>query len=613
LSDFDRDFTSEPSISRFPAKAPPAAAPKPAAEPAPPPARVALASDSPVAPDAYAPPLTCTVRLARFADVAGVAPTPFALGLIAPAGGGKTSALGWIQGRVAKSALAIARFEAAALAAEPERTLAAGIWRALSPTQGALVAAAAREAEDFVGDAGAAAHAAHDKLDGLRKKLVSERQALADQQARRAALPETVLYDMPGTQVDHFARRMRGAFEARMRVFGLAGDPLLTFKDLTRDLAALEGWARLFACFRALYAYRGQTSLLVYAVLLYLLSQGLDWASARRADWLGWLSRANDAGAQTADVLRDHLGLLNSAASLALLLALVCLGLNLWRAYGFCAPLLRAAKKLDEDVAARTPESDEAVATQARVVERLVAQTTAARQQAADADRRAEGGGVLQEAPAFLERDALAQRRDQALRFLDIVSVGLAKKNARVAVMIDGFEKAGGALFERLGALLARPGVVAMFALDPGLVEPQAQARLLQLPLRLDGNVIDPPAFAPLDAPLSPLEDRLLLALTPLVGETPRAKKRLRNFYVFLRPVRGADDKLAPALALALAAEMGGGAAREALETLVAGGHPDAARAKVFVDCLKAAQDIGGAIDAETLRRATALARLVAG
>jgi hypothetical protein len=290
--------------------------------------------------------------------------------------------------------------------------------------------------------------------------------------------------------------------------------------------------------------------------------------------------------------------------------------LNLWRAYSFCAPLLRAAKKLDEDVAARTHECDEAVAAMARAVERLAAQTAAAKQQAAEAERRAEGAGALQQnPPAFLERDALGQRRDQALGFLHALSAGLAKNNARLLVIVDGFEKvgAGGALLERLGALLARPGLVCMFALDPGLSDAQTQARLLQLPLRLNAGVIDPPAYAPLDAPLSPLEDRLLAALTPLVGDTPRAKKRLRNLYLVLRPARGGDDKLAPALAFALAAEMGGGAEREALATLVTGGHLDAARAPMFAEFIKVAQDIGGPIDAETLRRAAALARAVAG
>jgi hypothetical protein len=580
---------------------------------------VAFASDAPLKPEAYAPPPGLTGLLWRFADLARVAPTPFTLALVAPAGGGKSSALGWVAAKLAGGP-PLVRLDAADLAAEPELALAGGLYRALASTQGALVEAAAREAEDFGADAGAVFRTAQERLDGLRRKLTAERQALADCEARRAALPDTLLYDSPGSQVDALARRVRGGFEARMREFGLKGDALLTFKDLTRDLAAREGFAgRLLSCGRALYAYAGQTSLLVYAVLFYLLGQGLGWLAVHKADWLGWLAHANDAGAQTADFLRDRLGFLEFGVTVASVLALGCLGLNLWRAFFFCAPLLRAASLLDQEVAERALAYDHAVADHGRAVERMAPQALAAAQQARDAELRAESAGAPKDPPAFLERGPERRRRDQALGFLHVLSAGLEGGNARLAVAIDGFEKvgpAGGALFERLAGLLARPGLVALFALDPELVSAQAQARLLQLPLRLNAAPIDPPALAPLEAPLSPLEERMLGALAPLMAldsATPRAARRLRNYYGFLRPAQGADDRLAPALAFALAAEIGGGAERDALEALVKGDRPDAARAPRFAELLKVAQDVGGPIDAEALRRAWALAGAVAG
>jgi hypothetical protein len=617
VTDFERDFLSEPAITRFPgAHRPPptpSAAPAPSAEPAPA-APSAFASDSPLAPEAFAPPPGLAGLLWRFADLARVAPTPFSLALVARAGGGKSSALGWVAAKLAGGP-PLVRLEAADLAAEPERALAAGLYRALAPTHGALVEAAAREAEDFGADAGAVLHAAQERLDGLRRKLLAERQALADSQARRAALPDTLLYDSPGSEADSHARRARAGFEARMRGFGMSADSLLTFKDLTRDLAAREGVvSRLMSCARALHAYAGQTSLLVYAALFYLLGQGLGWLAQNKPVWLGWLSHANDAGAQTADYLRDRLGFLESGVTVATLLALACLGLNLWRAYGFCAPLLRGARLLDEEVAARAHELDHAVADHGRAVERLAAQVFDAAQQAQDAQTRAERAGAPRNPPAFLTREAEQHRRDQALGFLHALASALARKNARLAVAIDGFEKlgaGGGALFERLGVLLARPGFVALFALDPALVPAQAQARLLQLPLRLDAGPLDPPALAPLDAPLSPLEERLLEALAQGPAN-PRATRRLRNFYGFLRPAQGGDDPLAPALAFALAAELGGGAEREALEALVRGGHSDAARAPGFAELLRAAQEVGGPIEAEALRRAWALASTLA-
>ncbi|PPQ26476.1 hypothetical protein CCR94_22920 [Rhodoblastus sphagnicola] len=599
VTDLESDFPSEPSISRFRAPKPPPAHPSNLAAPAlshSGAAPAAFASDSPLAPEAYAPQGSL---LTRFAELAGAAPTPFALALVAPAGGGKTSALGWIAARLDKAALV--RFEAADLAAEPERALAAGLYRALAPTQGALVEAAAREAEDSA--AGGAL--AQDRLDDLRKKLIAERQALANQQARRAALPETVLYDLPGAPVDQFARRMRGGFEARMRRFGLGGDPLLTFKDLTRDLAAHDGPGRLLASLRAVHGYRGQTNLLVYAVLFYLLAKGLDWLSLNKADWLGWLSRAHETGAQTADFLRDRIGLLESGATLAVALALACLGLNLWRAYSFAAPLLRAARQLDEDVATRAHEADHAVVEQRRVVERLAARTSAAAQQARDAELRAESAGAPKTQPGFLEPESARQRRDQALGFLAALSAALKAKNACVTVMVDGFEKAQDGLFECVAALLARPGFVGVFALEPAPCGAQARARLLQLPLRLD-VAAEPPALAPLDAPLSPLEERLLDALAPLAGHTPRAKKRLRNFYAFLRPAPDAEADLGPALALCLALKIGG--EHQALEAILQGG-PAPQRGEIFAT----AQRIAAPISPEALQRAAALAEALAG
>ncbi|PPQ40051.1 hypothetical protein SAMN06265338_101525 [Rhodoblastus acidophilus] len=597
MTDFERDFLSDPPISRFPAPKPAPAAP---AAPAPAPAvavSTAFVSDSPLPPEAYAPPQPAL--LARFADLAQVAPTPFALALAAPAGGGKSSALGWIAARLGSGA--VARFEAADLAVEPERALAAGLYRALAPTQGELVGAAAREA-DSAADAGAAARESQDRLDLMRKKLLTERQALSDLQARRAALSETLLYESPGSRVDHFARRMRGGFAERMRGFGLTGDPLLTFKDLTRDLAAHSGASRWFAGWRAVYAYRGQSRLLVYAALLYFLSQGLDWASRHRAEWLDWLSHAHEAGAQTADILRSRLGALDSGATLALLLALVCVGLNLWRAYSFFAPLLRAARLLDEEVAARAREADEAVVEQGSVVERLTARVAVEAQAARDAERRAEGAGALKNPAGFLAADAQRQRRDQALGFLDALSAALKAKNARLTVMVDGVET--DAALESIAALLARPGFVALFAVDPSLCGGRAQLRLLQVPMRLD-FAGETPALATLDAPLSAAESRLLDALTPVAGDTPRAKKRLRNFYLFLRPAPGGEADLGPALALCLAQKIGGH--HEALHAASQGLGPH--RAETFA----MAQQIAGPISSAALKRAAALAGALAG
>jgi hypothetical protein len=557
-------------------------------------------SDAPLAHWQYAPPQGLAALLARLADLAcsPATPTPFALALVAPAGGGKTSALGWLTARVgahggANGGLAVVRLEAAELAAEPESALAAGLFRALAPTHGALVAALAGDADDFGADPATLARSARDRLGELRDDLIAQRQALAELQARRAALSHTALYEQHGSKVDTYARRMAGAYESRMLGFGLTGDSLTTLKHRTRDLAAHDRFpARLLASLRSVYAYRGQAKLLLYAALLFVLGHGVAWL-AQRVDWLGILATASTALS---------------------LLALACLGVNLWRAYGFAAPVLRAAHLLDKDVAARARELDQAIAQKQSSVDLLAAEAAALEEKVGAAQQLVEAAGASNEPPVFMERESGARRRDPALGFLQGLSAALKEDNARLIVAIDGFEKitiargegAAGALFERLGDLLAQPGFIAVFALDPALCASETHARLLQVPLRLDVD-IDPPAFAPLDAPLSPREERLLAALTPLAGNTPRAKKRLRNAYAFLRP----EGELAVAVAFCLAVALGDDPAeRKALQSLLTGANIDidVAGAPRLAEFMAMAQEIGGPIDFATLRRASELA-----
>ena len=105
---------------------------------------------------------------------------------------------------------------------------------------------------------------------------------------------------------------------------------------------------------------------------------------------------------------------------------------------------------------------------------------------------------------------------------------------------------------------LARPGFIAVFALDRKVLGESTEnaTRRLQLSLNL-GAAPAEATFATWDAPLSPLEQRLLASLEPLAGDTPRARKRLRNLYRFLRPPFDAPDDLAPALAFMLAVDLG--------------------------------------------------------
>jgi len=542
-------------------------APRPATAAAAPAAAAPFETDAPAAPTAFAGAPQLLVLLRRLAEFLrrADAPTPFAIGLLSAAGGGKTSAFNWLTNSLAApDAPPVVKLRADELADEPERALGAALYRALSPLYGPLAQEAAEDGAHRSADAGAAARAANEKLDTLRKRLVSEQENLAQTEARRAALAETLLYETPGARVDAYARRQRGAFESRLRRFGFAGDPLHGFKDRVRDLVEAGGFfPRLGAALRAIYAYRGQTRLLVFSALSFGLMWGARWLAANKALWLAVLAGSGGVGPQTADYLRGHIGWLPQASQIFALLGLLLLALNFWRAFAFMQPLLHAAGLLDDEVEAKRHELDKTLAHQVHSVDLLGVEVATAARQASESERRASAAGASQQPPLFLESDPAAQKRAVARGFLESLSERIVHGKqgfapARLIVAIDGFERcaAPAAAFDRLHDLLARPGFVAVYALDPDAsgLTPADLARRLQLPLRIDaGGGEETTALAPLGAALSQAETQLIGALEPVAGETFRARKRFRNFYRFLRPAEEASPGLRAALALVLA------------------------------------------------------------
>lgn len=613
---------TEPQLPWTAETAPQAARPAPTAE-----GKASFESDAPAAPDKAGFAAPTQTLLKRLADLLrrSDSPTPFAIGLFAPAGAGKTSALNWLADNLkASGSPLVVAVRAADLAAAPERALAAALYRALSPRHGALAQEAAQEGAHFGADPGALARSAQDRLEALRRKLTAEKQALAQTETRRAALKETLLYETPGSRVDSYARKMRNAFEHRLRRFGFSGESLSVFKDLTRDVNESGGMiGRLLTSLRALYAYRGQTRLLVLAALSFGVNQGFTWLAANKPAVLGIFSSAGSIGVQTADFLQDKLDWLPLAARIFALIALALLGLNLWRAFEFMQPLVRAARLLDEDVLARRHEIDQTLAHQARTVEMMGSDADALARKAAEAERRAAAVGASKNPPLFLESDDAAQKSDYARGFLESLSELLTRgaisgAPRRLVVAVDGFEsvEAPAGLFGRVNDLLARPGLIAIYALDPRLFPTASDdfARRIQLPMRLDADShADLPALAPLDTPLSPLEARLVGALAPLAGDNPRAQKRLRNQFRFLRPAPGAPSGLTAALALFLAADVGASPAdRQALQrALIENGDFAPRGSAALHEALANATAIDGPISREDARRAAALARQV--
>ncbi len=471
----------EPQLSWPPAASPQNIPTAPAAQEAHPATApsASFEADAPAAPSRFALPPQTAALLIRLSELLRRpdAPTPFAIGLFAKAGGGKSSALNWLRASIpAPDGSPVAALKAVDLAVEPERALAAALFRALAPNFGPFANEAANEGAHFGSDAGALARAAHEKLDLLRRKLLTERQNLALTEARRAGLAESLLYDTPGSRVDAYARRIRAAFEPRLRRFGFSGDTLTGFKDFTRDLNETGGVkSRLVSACKAVYAFPGQIRLLVYAVLCFGLGWGASWLADNNTLWLNPINASGAQGAQAGDYLQHHLDWLTQSAHVLSLLGLALIGLNLWRAFSFMQPLFHAAGLLDEDVAAKRHELDQTLAHQARSVDLIGAEASAVAAKAADADRRAAAAGATKNPPLFLETDAATQKRDFSLGFLQALSAAIEKGGPgapkKLIVTVDGFEGVAdpAALFDRLHDLLARPGFVAVYAINPGL------------------------------------------------------------------------------------------------------------------------------------------------
>ena len=598
------------------------------ARPAPAPAEKVLFE-----PDAPAPPAKAAFTaqtqglLGRLADLLRRpdAPTPFAIGLFAPPGGGKSTAFNWLAEALIAAGAPVVAVRAADLAEEPERALAAALYRGLSPRFGALAQEAAREAPHFGADPGAVARATRDELQDMRRKLIAEKQALSESEMRRAALKDILLYETPGTRVDSYARKIRNAFEPRLRRFGFAGEALAAFKDLARDLNESRGLARrLLASLRGLYAFKGQARLLLLAALAFGAGKGAAWLAANKAGLLGLVASGGSIGVQSADFLQGHLGWLALAARFFTLIALALVGLNVWRAVNFMHPLIHAAGLLDQDVADKRHEVDLTLAHQARNVELMGGEVDALARKASEAERRANAAGASRNPPLFLESDEESLKRNHALGFLESLSdLALRATTAgaprRIVVAVDGYDGAARSadLFRRVHDLLARPGFVAVHALDPAFFADRGEeiARRIQLPLRLDGGLAgEPVALAPFDTPLAPLETRLTGAMAPLAGANPRAQKRLRNLFRFLRPPPDAPAGLAAALALFVAAEIGGGAEDRAALAQALGAEQGAfapAGSPALREAFANATAIGGPIGLEDARRAAALARHV--
>jgi hypothetical protein len=581
--------------------------------PTPTPVRVVFAGDPPEGTDTLGVDASVALLAELLAHRGTVAPV--SIGLLGGPGSGKSFALRRLVQRIrdlAAAATTAARgpflgrlhvqtLDAATLEGDPALALAAELHAGLRERYPEL----ARELAHAARDPHVVLRETSEKLDEARRRLDAERRTLEESGSRLARLTETVLYEAAGSQVDAYARANRPRIESRLAAFGIAGDPVRDYKDLVHGVAASGGGLGL--TLGAVHAYKGQTRLIVLAVVLALLGVGLGVALDTQDSWLASLHGGPPVLATASLWLADHMDLLTLARKVAFVLAGLAILANLVRALGFTRPILTGARLLRADVDTRRRELGALYAHQTKRADVLASDVERLSRAVAEAEARAGGHGGhagLVDTPPF-ETGARAQARGVfgALGTLSREDTrrpdGAARAPRRIVLALDHLDavapERARLILETLHRLAAASGLVTVIAADPrrlGLSVADLE-RLIQVPFRLDAKpesrdyaaiVSDilgrgpvPAPAKPIDAtrsvldePLSERQSALLATLAPLAGTSPRAIKRFVNLHGLARL---GGDCHEGALALMLALDQGGTAQeRQAVEEAMKGG-----------------------------------------
>ncbi len=637
----------------------------------------------PVLPGALQSPSTDTVLYADAGDTADVqqtseavrplaellvveaAQTPFLIGIVGPSGSGKSFALRRLveavevlagaAGRTSPtpflSRVVVVPVDAAGVSGDPACAIASAAFAALERDRdGVDYAALADEAAHAGTDPQRAAAAAAERHDEIGKRLEAERAARDEVEAKRARLTEALLYETAGSRIDAFIRASRASIEARLRRFDLAeGDPVANYRDLVRDLDSVGAASRASVAVRSIWAYRSQKRWLATAAIAFAVAFGLD--RMRDAQGAAWLRGLNAIIAPIPDWLAAHGDALETAIEGAVVVGLLALFLNVWRAVGFTAMLFRGLRFLHQDMRERGRELEASAARLNQRIAALSVEADAAAQHAEATARRAGGAKMAARAPGpVFARGTDAP--DKAARSFFVQLSRLMSAPARLSVpapqrlvfAFDNLDAVAPAeslrLIEAANTMLG-PGCVGAAACDPAAWaracggEEAARRRMEKffqvvvnaqtlgladggrLLARLIGSNPVVKSVSLVDAsrsrltePLSQGEAALLTAVAPLAANTPRGVKRLLNAYRVAR----LSAAPRPAIALMLAVKQGGddaatSAMKAALSSALAD-LPDPSGPPALVEATQAARAANnGAISLSDARAAWDVAR----
>ena len=580
--------------------------------------------------------------------------TPLTIGLFGPSGSGKSFALTKLIQAIEELSRAAAtpaspylgeivslHVDATDITGNPATALAGALHTRLAGTYPAVAAEAARAARD----PRAAASEALERLEMSRRKLEAEKHALAETSARRARLTEAILYETAGSQVDAYASVNRSRIKSLFFRLGIAGDPLLAFKDMAGAIASPDGAARRAGfALRAFFAFKGQRKLIAAAILLFLAGAGLRIAFDQQAVWLAWL-RATESSVPVANWLEAHIDWLLGLREIIFVGAALAFGVTVWRGL----QLIRLV------FGVRRRETDDLFAFQARHVEGLAAEVNILSRRAAEAEKRAgdvhpKSSTLAEPAPFAIDTATQRARTFAAAAGARIVTAsqtstsknGVAPRRFVFAIdHLDAVPASRGREILAHVRSLFKQGFVVLIAADPARFAAVAGETApgldtwIQVPFQLGelasranyatlvGQMLGAEgaaeplsrdaATSALDQPMSTTEVQLLSGLAPLAGSSARALKRFVNLYRLAR-VQNQPHKGALAFLLALDA---GGTQSEiaAVNDALSRANPEAdldlehcgAR---LVEALAAAQAAQGKINVNAARHAAATARL---
>ncbi len=317
-----------------------------------------------------------------------------------------------------------------------------------------------------------------------------------------------------------------------------------------RDVAEGGGLTgRIGAFFHSLWAFRGQTRLIVWAIVFFLISFGLEKLFASRDIWLGWLrDTGGDKLGPTLGFVQSNVEIVQLAARAAMWAGVAALVVNVLRALRFTMPLFRGVHLLKNDLDSRRRELDGLISHQTRLVDALGTEADALARRVDEAEKKVGVSSQSSVQTVAAERPfdetgpgKLVQAARNFVASLDreIQKAGQTRAPQRIVVAFDNLDAVpadrAARIIEAGHSFLGSPSFVSALVCDPDRIwarDGERLAKYVQIPWRVSAAILSTDEQkAALDEALSSGEAAMIDRLNEVFRATPRAAKRLANLY----------------------------------------------------------------------------------